>query len=164
MSFASDIGRMVARGPQRQLTEQETMTLLQLTMMCEEPPEAQIDLYKMMLSKSMALKILDSRFRAHLGDTVKFSPPMMVWLSTLTDRPGQAVLMVAVLAHALEEGRELSLGSLVGSYFMDGIPTGVCYQLAWDAQKITEERAKAIGVDGTVNGPDNVLDYAEAWK
>lgn len=97
MSFASDIGRMVARGPQRPLTEQETMTLLQLTMMCEEPGEAQIDFYKMLLSKSMGLKILDSRFRAHLGNDVKFSPPMLVWLSTLTDRPGQAVLMVAVL-------------------------------------------------------------------
>ena len=65
MSFASDIGRMVARGPQRPMTDAESMTML---------------------------------------------------------------------------------------------------QIAWDAQKITEERAKAIGVDGTVNGPNNVLDYAEAWK
>ena len=59
MSFASDIGRMVARGPQRQLTAQETMTRLQLTMMCEEPQEAQIDLYRMMLEKSLCMKIID---------------------------------------------------------------------------------------------------------
>ena len=162
MSFASDIGRMVARGPQRPMTQQESMTFLQLTMMCEEPPEAQIDFYKMLLSKSMSLQILDSRFRAHLGNEVKFSPPMLVWLSTLTDRPGTAVLMVAVLAHAIAEGRELSIGSLVGSYFAEGVPAPVCYQLAWDAQKVTEDRLKAVGIMGP--GSDNMLDYEESWQ
>ena len=163
MSFAGDIGRMVARGPQRPLTQQETMTLLHLTMMCEEEPAAQIDLYRMMLEKSMGLKILDARIRACLGEQVKFSPPMMVWLATLCDRPGHAVLLAAVVAHALEEGRELSLNSLIGSYFADGIPSLACYQVAWDAQKVTEERLKEIGVS-KAGMNDNVLDYIEAWK
>ena len=164
MSFASDIGRMVARGPQRPMTDAEAMTMLRIAFVAEEEPEQQMAMYRDLLAKPMSLKIIDARFRTCIGEDVKFSPTLLIWLSALADRPRHAVLLVAVLAHMIAEGRELTLQSLVGSYFMDGIPTGVNYQLAWDAQKITEERAKAIGVDGLGNGPDNVLDYAEAWK
>lgn len=161
MSFASDIGRMVARGPQRQLTKQETMTLLQLTMMCEEPQDAQIELYRTMCKQSMALAILDSRIRWAFGEEVRLSPPAIIWLSALCDRPANVVLMVAVLAHLKAEGREFSLNSLIGSYFSEGIPTQVCYQIAWDAQKMTKERAKSLSLPA--DGPDNCLDYREAW-
>lgn len=161
MSFASDIGRMVARGPQRTLTEQETMTLLQLTMMCEEPQEVQINFYRMMASKTQALAIMDSRFRLHFGDKQTFSPPMLIWLSTLADRPGNVVLLLAVLAHLKAEGREFSLNSLINFYFSEGIPSEINYKLAWDAQKATEERRATLELRAI--GPDNILDYVEAW-
>jgi hypothetical protein len=161
MSFASDIGRMVSRGPQRQLTEQETMTLLQLTMMCEEPQDTQIEFYRTVCKQSQALAILDHRIGWVFGEEVLLSPPAIIWLSTLCDRPGNVVLMVAVLAHLKAEGREFSLNSLIGSYFSEGIPTRECYQLAWNAQKKTEDRAKSLSLP--VNGTDNILDYKEAW-
>ena len=161
MSFASDIGRMVARGPQRPLTEQEAVTLLRLTMMCEEPADTQVEFYRDICKKSQALAILDGRIRWVFGEEVMISPPAIIWLSTLADRPGNVVLLVAVLAYLREEGREFSLNSLINYYFSEGIPTEVCYQLAWDAQKKTEERANSLKLAAT--GPDNVLDYKEAW-
>lgn len=163
MSFASDIGRMVARGPQRPLTDQETMTLLTLTMSCEEPVEKQIAMYRDIVSKSQALAILDQRFRLHFGEQVPFSPPLLIWLSTLADRPGTIVLLLAVLAHLKAEGREFSLNGLIGSYFMEGIPTQVNYQLAWDGQKANEDRLKSLNITQRAFG-GNMLDYDEAWK
>lgn len=47
---------------------------------------------------------------------------------------------------------------------MDGIPTGVNYQLAWDAQKVTEDRLKVVGITGAINISDNMLDLEQAWK
>ena len=161
MSFASDIGRMVARGPQRPMTDAESMTMLQIAFVAEEDIEQQIAMYRDLLSKSMALQILDSRFRANIGENVPFSPTLLIWLSALADRPGHALLLVAVLAHMIAEGRELTLQSLVGSYFAEGIPTGVCYQLAWDAQKATPDRLKAAGIDKP--GSDNMLDHQQSW-
>lgn len=161
MSFASYIGRMVARGPQRPLTEQEAMTLLQLTMMCEEPQDAQVEFYRTICKQSQALAILDSRIRWAFGEEVRLSPPAIIWLSTLCDRPANVVLMVAVLAHLKAEGREFSLNSLINYYFSEGIPSQVCYQIAWDAQKVNEDRARTLNIP--VNGPDNCLDYKEAW-
>ena len=161
MSFASDIGRMVARGPLRPLAEQETMTLLQLTMMCEEPQDAQVEFYRTICKQSQALAILDNRIRWAFGEEVRLSPPAIIWLSTLCDRPANVVLMVAVLAHLKAEGREFSLNSLINYYFANGIPSQVCYQLAWDAQKVNEDRAKTLCLPA--NGPDNCLDYREAW-
>lgn len=164
MSFASDIGRMVARGPLRPLAEQETMTLLQLTMMCEESQEAQIDLYRMMVEKSLCMKIIDQRFRANIGTDIPFSPPMIIWLSTLAGgNPGHAVLMVAVLAYLHAEGRELTLNSLINYYFSDGIPSAVNLQLAWDGQKANEDRLKSLNITQRAFG-GNMLDYDEAWK
>ena len=166
MSFASDIGRMVARGPQRLMTEAESMTMLQIAFVAEEEPEQQMAMYRDLLAKSMSLKIIDARFRACIGEDVKFSPTLLIWLSALADRPGHAVLLVAVLAHMIAEGRELTLQSLVGSYFIEGIPTGVCYQLAWDAQK--RNRAPAEWFQNSDKGPlpitDNALDLEVAWK
>ena len=161
MSFASDIGRMVARGPQRPMTDAESMTMLQIAFVAEEEPEQQMAMYRDLLAKSMSLKIIDARFRACIGEDVKFSPTLLIWLSALADRPGHAVLLVAVLAHMIAEGRELTLQSLVGSYFAEGIPTGVCYQLAWDAQKATPDRLKAAGIDKPGSG--NMLDHQQSW-
>ena len=163
MSFASDIGRMVARGPLRPLAEQETMTLLQLTMMCEEPQDAQVELYRTICKQSQALAILDNRIRWAFGEEVRLSPPAIIWLSTLCDRPGNVVLMVAVLAHLKAEGREFSLNSLINYYFSDGIPSVVNLQLAWDGQKANEDRLKSLNITQRAFG-GNMLGYDEAWK
>lgn len=162
MSFASDIGRMVARGPQRQLNDQESMTLLRLVMLCEEPPEEQVAFYQELVTKSQILNIMHNRFRLHFGDEQTLSPPALIWLSTLADRPGNVILLLAVLAHLKAEGRDFSLNSLLQFCFMKGIPTNVNYQLAWDAQKVNEDRAKTLCLPA--NGPDNCLDYKEAWQ
>ena len=166
MSFASDIGRMVARGPQRPMTSEESLTMLQIAFMAEEDPNAQLLVYRDLLSKSQALQIIDARFRACIGEDVKFSPTLLIWLSALADRPGNAVLLVAVLAYMLEEGKELTLQNLCGSYFADGIPTQVAYQLAWDAQKRTDDNVHMFRDDEGKVSPfcDNVLDLAAAWK
>lgn len=66
-----------------------------------------------------------------------------------------------MLAHLKAEGREFSLNSLINYYFSEGIPSQVCYQIAWDAQKVTKERAKSLSLP--TDGPDNILDYKEAW-
>ena len=166
MSFASDIGRMVARGPQRQLDDQESMTLLRLFMLSEEPVEEQILFYRELLPVSPGLAILDQRFRQHFGETQLFSPPLLLWLSTLADRPGNIVLLLAVLAHLKAEGREFSLKSLLDPYFADGIPTEKCYEDAWKAQKRTDDNIHLFR-DENGNLPrmcDNVLDLAAAWK
>lgn len=163
MSFASDIGRMIAHGPQRPMNEQETMTLLHLTMLCEEPEAAQIDFYKMMATSSLTMGILDQRFRSCIGTDVSFSPPLLVWLSTLAaGNPGHAVLMVAVVAYMISEGRELTLNSLINHYFANGIPSGINVQLAWDAQKANEDRLKSVGLEKAGWG-GNMLDLKEAW-
>ena len=161
MSFAGDIGRMVARGPQRELTQQETMVLLNCMMMCEEETAKQIELYEQIMSSGMSGKILDQRFRYHFGEKQTMSPPLLIWFSTLADRPGTIILLLAVLAHAKEQGHELSLNNIVNNYFAEGIPSEVNYNLAWDAQKVTEERAKTVGIDKP--GSDNMLDHQQSW-
>ena len=86
MSFASDIGRMVARGPQRPMTDAESMTMLRIAFVAEEEPEQQMAMYRDLLAKSMSLKIIDARFRTCIGEDVKFSPTLLIWLSALADR------------------------------------------------------------------------------
>lgn len=166
MSFASDIGRMVARGPQRPMTEKESLDLLSIMFVGEgEPCDQQVEFYKECLRQSTSLKILDSRFRYHFGNDVQFSPLLLVWLSALADRPGHVVLLLAVLAHMQAEGHELSLNNLVTYYFSNGIPTDVNYQLAWDAQKLAragDEVLKSLKIENP--GSDNVLDHQQAWN
>lgn len=161
MSFASDIGRMVVDGPKRPLNEEETMVLLHLTMMCEEPVEEQIKFYRMVCKESQAMGIMDYRISRGLGDEVKFSPPAVIWLSTLCSRPSDVVLLVAVLAYLREQGGELTLNSLFNRYFINGIPSRIGFDLAWNAQKVNNELAKTLNIPA--NGPDNCLDYKEAW-
>lgn len=161
MSFAADIGRMVIRGTFRRLTDDEMMSLLHVTMMCEESVDFQCEIYRSACNRSLAMAILDGRLRWTFGKDITFSPPAMIWLGTLADRPGNIVLLVAVLAYLKAEGREFSLDSLVNYCFSDGIPTEECYAAAWDAQKKTEQRAKDLNLPAI--GPDNCLDYKEAW-
>lgn len=150
MSFASDIGRSIALGPLRPMTDKETGLLASLIFTCNEPEQSQIEFYKNCLNSSMILKIMDSRFRLHLGEDVKFSPPFMIWLSTLAGgSPGMAVLMVAFLAFLRSENSNLTFSSCVERYFAVGIPTAENLSAAWDRQKI----------DGA-----NGLDMAESWK
>ncbi len=164
MSFASDIGRMVAHGPLRPMNEEESVAMVRIVFMAEAPQEVQIDLYRMMLEKSLCLRIIDQRFRANIGTDIPFSPPMIMWLSTLAGgNPGHAVLMVAVLAYLHAEGRELTLNSLTNHYFSVGIPSDANLQLAWNGQKVNEDRLKSLNITRRAFG-DNMLDYDEAWK
>jgi hypothetical protein len=150
MTFAVDIGRMVAKGPLRPLTDNEAGTLVRLSLASSEPIEAQAAFYKMMLEKSMILKIMDSRFQQHLGTNIEFSPCFMVWLSTLAQgNSGFSVLFVAFLAYMRSEGRTLGFQDCLTYYFGEGIPTAENLILARDGQKV-----------GGANG----LDLQESWQ
>jgi hypothetical protein len=150
MTFAVDIGRMVAKGPLRPLTEKESYTLIQLSFASSEPIEAQAASYKELLGQSMILRIMDSRFQQHLGTNINFSPCFLIWLSTPAQgNPGFSILLVAFLAYMRSEGKNLTFKECLNYYFADGIPTAENLMLAWNAQK----------VDG-VNG----LDMQESWQ
>lgn len=165
MSFASDIGRMVAKGPQAPMTTNQTRELMGIMFMSELSVEDQIRRYKGILQDWPILAIMDERFRLHVGEDVPFSPTLMIWLASLADRPGFALLMVAVMAHLRAEGRELTLNSLIASDFQDGIPSPVNLQLAWDAQKVTKERVDSLGtIPWDKIYSDNMLDLQESWK
>lgn len=161
MSFAAQIGEMLVTGPKRLLRQEEMKILLLMTAIAKEPPEVQIEYYKSVMPESMGLCIMHKRIEAHFGENHPFSIPAVIWLSTLADRPGNTVLLVALLAHLKEQGRELSLNSLMDHAFGDGVPIDKSYERAWKAQKVTQENLAACGIHAAVG--DNMLDQPEAW-
>ncbi len=161
MNFAANIGRILINGPKRIPNLDEMQALIAFTRLSVEAPHIQTEFYHAVSKQSPAHEILLHRFRHHFGDQQPFSPTLLLWLATLADRPGDVVLLVAVLAHMKAEGRDLTLSHLMGHYFEMGIPTREAYDIAWLAQKVTPERLKHCAI--TKAHSDNMLDHQEAW-
>lgn len=160
MSFASDIGRMVARGPLRRMDENESRSLVMVTLLFAGLDlEQKREMFLQVLGSSFTLKILTTRYNYHFKDH-PFEPDVLVWFSLLADRPGTCILLLAVLAYMVSEGKELTMDNVM-LYFGEGIPSEVNYSRAWDNQKLTESRKADLGIANP--GSDNVLDHEEAW-
>lgn len=161
MSFAGDIGRMVARGPLRPLVGQETELLMYCSMMSEETQERQIEMYHTMLKASYILQIMDQRFRFHFGDEQPFSPSLMIWFSFLANgNPGNAILLLAVMKHMIEEKMDLTLGNAINHFFSEGVPNTMNYELAWRNQKYSPDQGWP---NDSTCVTDNSLDRRKAW-
>lgn len=161
MSIAAEVGtQLLMRGLNRKINAREADQLLSCLNITQGTPEEQLAIYKQIASQNMAMNIMHQRFKMHFGEDFRFSPPLFLWLSTLADRPGNAILLCAAVALAVEDKTPLTLDDFIPKYMADGVPSAEAFQRAWDFQKITPEWRARLGVE---TGPDNVLDYELAW-
>lgn len=162
MSIAAEIGRNLLNPIyMRKANAREVNTLISCSALETEHPEQQLSLYKHVASQSMALNIMHQRVKMHMGEDLQFSPPLFMWLSSLVDRPGSAILMVALIKAAVEDGTPLEMFPFLAKYMAEAVPSAESYTLAWRAQKMSPEWFKRG--DFPQLGPDNVLDYDAVW-
>lgn len=165
MSFAGDIGRMVAEGQNRPLTNKETELLIYCSMMGHEEQQVQIQMYHDAMKASGILRIMDARFRLHFGDQQKFSPPLIVWFSFLAQgNPGNAILLLTVMKYLLDQKLDLTLNNAIEYCFCDGIPTEINFRQAWQNQKHTSSTNYLFLELPPGTMTDNCLDIQRAWE
>jgi hypothetical protein len=94
--------------------------------------------------------VLSKRLEVCLPE-VTVEPRAKLWLLTLSDRPGQVVMLAAVVAHlATMVGKNVTLNTLIERAFPMHVPSEEVYKAMWDKQK---------DKDG-----NNLLDVASSWK
>lgn len=165
MIFAASIGEKICKGPIRKLTKEEAKTLVVCAMMAEEPLEEQVAAYRQCLQGAMLLAILDARFNFAFGPEQKFAPNLLMWMSTLADRPSVAVLQCTILAYMIQQGEDLTMQNVIRTHFADGIPTAENYMAAWDAQKRNDKNEHLFVNPETKEKAftDNLLDLRSSW-
>lgn len=161
MSFAAKIGQMIAKGPLAPMTEEQTKVLITLTMLSEDDDEFVQGFYNDVAQGSPLFQIFHHRCTLHIPE-MKAALPALMWLGSMVNTPGHAVLMVALIKYLLESGRNVTLNTLINQMFPYGIPTEANLQAAWDAQKVNPIRLTEIGV--TAPKSDNMLDLKESWE
>lgn len=162
MSFAANIGEMILLGRKVLMTKEQSETFINLSFGSNMDPEIIKTMYEGVKQASLALKILDGRLNAIPGYSVKQEDKLgILWLSSMADNPGRAVLMSTVVAFLVQQGRPITITELAMNEFAMGIPSTENLNSAWDAQKYNKRDAELLNITFS---SDNLLDYAEAWK
>ena len=141
----------------RAMTEDEGTMLITLTMVELSSPGVFDTAEQQKELKGFPLfQILDDRLHRHGAEADTALKAMIIDLSKT---PG-VVVMWAYTLHRMQQelGRRPTLVDFSTTYFPMGVPTEAAYSRMWDAQKL-----HTLGIDRVLPGPDNYIDYQEAW-
>lgn len=136
----------------REMSREETGDFLRCSMADMKVPDKEIN-FADDESAPFTARVIDSRLRHH-GLRDKVSSWVVLFLSTISDRPGTAVLWVYTLAHMLEKGTGVRVGMHeLALEFPTGFPVEEAIHECWEAQK-----GRAMGLPY-----DNCVDHEEFW-
>lgn len=122
------------------------ITRLLMGLLMAPDDDANRENVRKVMADSFIHKIFNSRVEVCVKKTV--DPRLALWLGALCDRPGTAVLMVAVVKYADSIGAPLTLHAFMSTIFPYGVPSDEIMSEAWQMQK---------------DGGANVLDMEAAW-
>lgn len=104
-------------------------------------------------------KMILSRW-ARVDSPVVISLACLVFISSLCDRPGTAILWAhSIHRHFIENKLEKYTLGEFAEIFPYGIPDYISYREAWKNQKVSEDYGQMVGM-----ASDNYLDYKVAWE
>lgn len=156
MSLGTEIGRVIideTRKSGRPMTQKESETLMYTLLIGRGTTAEEKEEIHLKLMESIGYNIIFNRSRLHIPGQ-KISVLALMFLASLCDRPGTAVLYVAVLAEIAncfnDPEREITVEDIV-NYFPFDVPTEDILHQAWDKQKRVRENT------------DNALDHDWAW-
>jgi hypothetical protein len=142
----------------RPMSQAESEMLIRMTMAGQSETADWDGLHQDLIGKdgqpkSLAYAILFSRLE-QVGMIDYISPELTIFISTLCDSPGTAVLWAYTLGCIVVDGEISKIGIKEwATYFPMGVPTDKGKETAWDGQK-----GGNIGME-----IDNWLDNMENW-
>lgn len=146
---AIQIGDELIKAQKRRLTREETEALVSIVMI-ENAKKPLPECFK----EPFAMKVLKGRLDYF---KVPYETGTLLWLMSLCDTPGDAVLFasaVATVAAKKNDGSAVKLSDMTApETFGFGIPTKEEMHRVWKMQKVHDGK-----------GPDNWLDREEAWR